>query len=204
MTSDRHLALMALMRDIEEPAKAYQRSIRLAASTETDSPLNLQAIERGKAALDLIELAVRSWTDQHRPEAVPGLCNVPSPDGRFMCRLEPHGVEEMHSDRPEAAIRPNGRRTVWETPAELPSGFERKTCVTVACAACGYPYDEAEFTMHFPSAPEASNHVVSDGWDELKDGRLLCMRGDDKHEELRRTVGVIDPDDDTEQTEGQR
>jgi hypothetical protein len=110
------------------------------------------------------------------------------PDG------EPYWLE---LDKERAAVLrqdlagPDGAQT------DLPDGFKRHACVTVACAACGYPYDEAEFTMHFPSAPEASNRVVSDGWDELKDGRVLCMRGDDKHDQLRHTVGVIDPDDDT-------
>ena len=76
--------------------------------------------------------------------------------------------------------------------SELPDGFTRHSCVTVACAVCGYRYDEAEFAMHFPSAADAENHVTSDGWDELKDGRVLCMRGDEEHDELRNTVGVSD------------
>lgn len=156
MTSDRHLALMALMREIEEPTRTYQRSIRLAAALSSNTPQWDTAVNKGNTALDEIETAVRRWTAEH-PE-----------------------------------------------PSTLPAGFERKTCVTVACTACGYPYDEAEFTMHFPSAGEAVNHVVSDGWDELKDGRVLCMRDDEQHNELRDTVGVNDPDDDTEQAEGQR
>lgn len=144
MTSDRHLNLMALMRELEAPTKAFNRSVRLAASTATDTPANSRAIDSGKQALDDIERAVRRWVTAH-PE-----------------------------------------------PSTLPDGFERKACVTVECAVCGYPYDEAEFTMHFPSAGEAVNHVTSDGWDELKDGRVLCMRGDEKHDELRNTIGVTE------------
>ena len=148
MTSDRHLALMALMRELEEPTRTYNRSVRLAGALASNTDQWDTAISKGGAALDVIETTVRAWIAKH-PE-------------------------------PEPA---------------LPGGFERKTCVTVACAVCGYPYDEAEFTMHFPSAAEASSHVVGDGWDELKDGRVLCMRGDDRHDELRAAVGVIDPDD---------
>jgi hypothetical protein len=199
MTSDRHLALMALMREIEEPTKAYQRCARAAAALPSNSPEWDSAVERGNHALDLIERAVRSWADDNKPEPIPGLCNTPSPAGKFMCRLQPHGNEEMHSDRPAKDIWPNGRRPVWETPTVLPAGFESKTCVTVKCAVCGYPYDEAEFVMHFPSGRDAADHVVGDSWDELKDGRVLCMRGDEQHDELRNTVGVIDQD--TEDTE---
>lgn len=194
MTSDRHLALMALMNEIEEPSKTYQRSVRAAANLPSESAEWDAAVERGNRALDLVERAVRLWADHNQPQPIPGRCGVPSPDGKFVCALEPHGTEEMHADRPRKDAMPNGRRMVWETPTELPAGFERKTCVTVACAVCGYQYDEAEFTMHFPSAGDAVDHVVGDGWDELTDGRILCMRDDEKHNELRDAVGVIDPD----------
>jgi len=146
MTNDRHLALMTLMNEVEAPARTYRNCVRRAGAASSNSPAYDAAVERGNAALDDIEQAVRRWVAAH-PE-----------------------------------------------PSTLPAGFERKACVTVACAVCGYPYDEAEFAMHFPSAPEASNHVTSDGWDELKDGRVLCMRGDDKHDELRASVGVVDQD----------
>jgi hypothetical protein len=190
MTSDRHLALMALMNEIEEPAKIYQRQVRAAANLASETPEWDSAVERGNRALDLIERAVRLWVESNAPQPLPGRCGTPSPDGRFVCALKPHTNAELHADRPRKDAEPNGRRMVWQTPVALPEGFQRKTCVTVACAVCGYPYDEAEFTMHFPSAAEASNHVVSDGWDELKDGRVLCMRGDEKHDETRRTVGL--------------
>jgi hypothetical protein len=194
MTTNRHLALMALMNEIEEPTKTYRRSVRAAANLPSESPEWDAAVARGNKALDLVERAVRFWTDHNRPEPIPGRCGVPSPDGKFVCALKPHRNEEMHADRPRNDAMPNGRRMVWQTPVELPAGFERKTCVTVACAVCGYQYDEAEFTMHFPSAADAVDHVVGDGWDELTDGRILCLRDDEKHNELRASVGVVDPD----------
>ncbi len=65
MTSDRHLALMALMGEIEQPTKAFNRSVRLAAALETESPQWDAAVGKGKAALDLIEQAVRRWVTAH-------------------------------------------------------------------------------------------------------------------------------------------
>jgi hypothetical protein len=61
MTSTRHLALMALVRDIEEPTKTYRRSVRQASAAFTDSPEWDRAVGRGNAALDTIEAAVRAW-----------------------------------------------------------------------------------------------------------------------------------------------
>ncbi|MFJ7963178.1 hypothetical protein [Streptomyces sp. NPDC096324] len=145
MTSRRHLNLMALMREIEEPSKVYNRSVRQASAAFTDSPEWDRAVGRGNAALDEVEKAVRAWVAKH----------------------------------PESST--------------MPDGFEQKACVTVGCAVCGYRYDEAEFVMHFPSIAEASGHTVGDGWDELKDSRVLCMRGDEKHDELRASIGVVDP-----------
>lgn len=84
MTSDRHLNLMALMRDIEEPSKTYRRSVRLAASTETDSPANLAAIERGNAALDDIERAVRAWVAAHPEPAIAPSKDTPLSDYDFV------------------------------------------------------------------------------------------------------------------------
>ncbi|MFG2269101.1 hypothetical protein ACGFNY_04925 [Streptomyces chartreusis] len=72
MTTDRHLALMALMREIEDPSKAYQRSVRLAAALGSDTPQWDSAVEKGKAALDDIEQAVRRWVAAHpEPIALP-------------------------------------------------------------------------------------------------------------------------------------
>ncbi|MGR3875738.1 hypothetical protein ACUXZZ_45215 (plasmid) [Streptomyces graminifolii] len=195
MTSDRHLALMALINEIEAPAKTYRHAVRRASNEATDSAEWNATVAIGNAALDDIERAVRLWVDTNLPQPIPGLCGIPSPDGRFVCALEPHTVEEMHSDRPVKDAMPNGRRMVWETPAELPDGFTRHTCVTVKCAVCGYGYDETEYDHHFPGLGDALDGVVGSGWDELKDGRVLCETQDEKHNELRQTVGVVDPDD---------
>ncbi|MEU2426962.1 hypothetical protein ABZ619_39120 [Streptomyces sp. NPDC007851] len=193
MTSDRHLSLMNLIREIEAPAATYRSCVRRAAAQPSDSTAFNQTVTLGNAALDDIERAVRLWVDTNRPQPLPGRCGIPSPDGRFVCALDPH-AEGLHSDRPATDVAAGDRRMTWETPTELPAGFQRHVCITVACAVCGYQYDETEFTMHFPSAAEAANQTVSDGWEELKDGRVLCMRGDEKHDELRQTVGVVDPD----------
>ncbi|WP_435279129.1 hypothetical protein [Streptomyces sp. 1222.5] len=194
MTSDRHLALLALMNEITAPAKIYDHCLRRAAAERSDSPEYDAAVDRGSTALDLIERAVRLWVENNAPRPVPGRCGVPSPDGRFVCALPPHGVEELHADRSHEEAEPNGRRMVWSTPTVLPDGFARHSCITVACAVCGYRYDEAEFDRHFPSVGDAIDGAVSSGWDELKDGRLLCEADDDKHDALRRTVGVADDD----------
>jgi hypothetical protein len=194
MTSDRHLALMALMTEIEGPSKAYYRSVRQASTAFTDSSEWDRAVDQGAAALDLIERAVRFWVDGNRPQPIPGLCGTPSPDGKFVCALEPHTNAEIHADRPAPDVMPNGRRMVWETPTVLPDGFERHTCVTVKCAACGYGYDETEYDHHFPGLGDALDGVIGAGWDELKDGRVLCEAQDEKHEDLRLTVGVVDPE----------
>ncbi|MFF7485598.1 hypothetical protein ACFZBC_08880 [Streptomyces luteogriseus] len=196
MTSDRHLALMALMNEITAPAKTYDNCIRRAGAASSNSPQYDAAVERGNAALDDIEQAVRLWVETNAPQPAAGRCGVPSPDGRFVCALKPHSAEELHADRPREDAMPNGRRMVWQTPVELPEGFERHTCITVKCAACGYRYDETEFDHHFPSLGDAVDGAIGSGWDELKDGRVLCESADGKHEELRRTVGVVDQDAD--------
>lgn len=65
MTSDRHLALMNLMREITTPAKTYDRCVQRAAATPSDSPDYDKHVALGNAALDDIEQAVRRWTAQH-------------------------------------------------------------------------------------------------------------------------------------------
>jgi len=149
MTSDRHLALMNLMSEVEAPSRTYRNCVRRAASTETDSPQNLAAIERGSAALDDIEAAVRRWVAAH----------------------------------PAQVAEP------------LPEGFERHACVTVKCAVCGYHYDETEYDHHFPSVGDALDGAVGSGWDELKDGRVLCEDRDEKHEQMRQAVGIASTTD---------
>ncbi|MET7956358.1 hypothetical protein ABZT07_20620 [Streptomyces sp. NPDC005317] len=70
MTSTRILGLMALMRDIEKPSACYNRAVRRAWQTLTDSPENEAAQARGNAALLEIEKAVRTWVSKHPdPEA---------------------------------------------------------------------------------------------------------------------------------------
>ncbi|CAL9314116.1 hypothetical protein [Streptomyces sp. SudanB91_2054] len=61
MTSDRHLALMNLMREITAPAKTYDRCTRRAAASFSNSPQYDKAVALGNSALDDIEQAVRRW-----------------------------------------------------------------------------------------------------------------------------------------------
>lgn len=65
MTSDRILALMALMRDIETPSKTYNAAVRQAARAATGSAEDEAARKRGGAALLEIEQAVRRWVAEH-------------------------------------------------------------------------------------------------------------------------------------------
>ena len=65
VTSTRILGLMALMRDIEKPSACYNRAVRRAWQTLTDSPENDAAQARGNAALLEIEQAVRAWVAKH-------------------------------------------------------------------------------------------------------------------------------------------
>ncbi|MCI4143027.1 hypothetical protein [Streptomyces sp. MMS20-AI2-20] len=65
MTSDRHLALMNLMREITAPVKTYERCVRRAAAALTDSPEYNAAVELGNAALDDAEQAIRRWVAAH-------------------------------------------------------------------------------------------------------------------------------------------
>ncbi|GGX99082.1 hypothetical protein [Streptomyces fructofermentans] len=194
MTADRHLALMTLMTEIQEPSRAYFRSTRQAAAAFTDSPEWDRAVGRGGQALDAIETAVRHWVETHRPQPLPGRCGTPSPDGRFACALAPHTNAVMHADRTDADVTPKGKRMVWETPVETPAGFERITGLTVKCAACSEGYDEGEGVLLFDSVREATAAVVDAGWAELKDGRVLCAEHDEGHEALRSTVCVVDQD----------
>lgn len=76
MTSDRHLALMALMREVEEPTRTYQRSVRLAGALGSNTPQWDIAVNKGNTALDEIETAVRRWTTEHPEQTAETL-----PDG---------------------------------------------------------------------------------------------------------------------------
>jgi hypothetical protein len=94
--------------------------------------------------------------------------------------------------RVAAALRQlaDGQPTV-----ELPGGFKRTTAVTVDCAACGYHFGETEFIHAFDSVEEATDTVVGAGWDELRDGRVVCEDQDEKHQALRSEVGVVNDSD---------
>jgi hypothetical protein len=63
---------MALMREVEKPFAIYQRAVRKAAQTLTDSPENDAAQARGNAALLVIEQAVRHWVAAHPAEEICG------------------------------------------------------------------------------------------------------------------------------------
>ena len=65
MTSPQIIAVMALMREIEKPTACYNRAVRRASQTLTDSPENDAAQTRGNAALLEIEKAVRAWVAKH-------------------------------------------------------------------------------------------------------------------------------------------
>jgi hypothetical protein len=67
-TTERHIAVMRLMTDLEAPTKTYQAAVRKAWRTASDSPENLAAITKGNAALLEIERIVRDWTAAH-PQA---------------------------------------------------------------------------------------------------------------------------------------
>ncbi|MFF9271108.1 hypothetical protein [Streptomyces rochei] len=71
MTSDRHLALMALMREITAPAKTYERCVRRAAAASSTSPEHDKAVALGNSALDDIERAVRYWVAEHPEQPAP-------------------------------------------------------------------------------------------------------------------------------------
>ncbi|MDQ0933776.1 hypothetical protein [Streptomyces turgidiscabies] len=74
MTSDRILALMALMNDTKKPTATYWRAVRRATTTYTGSTVNEQAQSRGNAALLEIEQAVRTWVAEHpEPDAAADL-----------------------------------------------------------------------------------------------------------------------------------
>jgi hypothetical protein len=88
------------------------------------------------------------------------------------------------------------RDTLAEANPPLPDGFSRETCYVVACASCGYKFDEEEFTtVHFGSVTEATDEVRSVGWTVLTDGRVLCQVPDEDHSALRL---LAEPDPDNE------
>jgi hypothetical protein len=76
MASDQILALNVLMRALEEPLKVYNRALRKAWATETDSDPFKAAVVKGNGALLEIEQVVRQWVAGHPlPAATP--CSDP-------------------------------------------------------------------------------------------------------------------------------
>lgn len=65
MTTERHIAVMGLMNDIEAPTKTYRSALRKAWRTATDSSENQGAKAKGNAALEEIEGTVREWVANH-------------------------------------------------------------------------------------------------------------------------------------------
>jgi len=65
MTTERHIAAMGLMNDIEAPTKIYRSALRKAWNTATDSDENKAAKAKGNAALEEIEGIVREWLGNH-------------------------------------------------------------------------------------------------------------------------------------------
>jgi delta 1-pyrroline-5-carboxylate dehydrogenase len=68
---------MALMNEVTAPAKTYENCVRRAAAASSISPQYDAAVERGNAALDDIEQAVRRWVAAH-PE--PAAVQAPAAD----------------------------------------------------------------------------------------------------------------------------
>lgn len=65
MTTERHIAVMSLMNDIEAPTKTYRSALRKAWRTATDSAENNAAKDKGNTALEEIEGIVRDWVANH-------------------------------------------------------------------------------------------------------------------------------------------
>lgn len=80
MTSDRILALMALMKDIERPSGIYSRAVRRATQTYTGSAENERAQARGNDALLVIEQVVRAWVVEHPEVDAPSGAEVGEAD----------------------------------------------------------------------------------------------------------------------------
>ncbi|MFE5895861.1 hypothetical protein ACFQ67_00270 [Streptomyces sp. NPDC056488] len=64
-TRDQLYALNALMRRLEDPLEIYNRCLRKAWRTLTDSPENNAAQAKGNAALLEIEQAIRQWVAEY-------------------------------------------------------------------------------------------------------------------------------------------
>ncbi|MFF8775069.1 hypothetical protein [Kitasatospora sp. NPDC015120] len=71
-------------------------------------------------------------------------------------------------------------------------------CWTAKCSVCGDVVED-EFIPHSDSPEAAADDAVgSHEWEELPDGRLVCDRTDDAHDEARaqaRTGNAPEPDE---------
>lgn len=65
MVSDQILAIMALMRELERPTKVYNKALRKAWRTATDSAPYNAAVARGNDTLLEIEKIIRAWVEKH-------------------------------------------------------------------------------------------------------------------------------------------
>ncbi|MEU5388971.1 hypothetical protein [Kitasatospora cineracea] len=90
----------------------------------------------------------------------------------------------------------------WRREGEARSGAGiavPSLCWTARCSVCGDVVED-EFIPHHDSAEAAADDAVdSRGWAERPDGRLVCERDGQEHEEARadaRTEGGPEPDED--------
>ncbi|WP_327724346.1 hypothetical protein [Streptomyces europaeiscabiei] len=171
MTSDRHLALMDLMREIGEPTKAYQRSVRLAAALGSNTPQWDSAVDKGKAALDLIEQSVRAWVAAH-PE--PGALSDLERARSIAVALEQENAkltEELAEVK--AANDPRLRGLLvkaapdkdlyvqWSTVCDMPGGvFSRETALDY-----GFPRSKVDHADEHGSSSRLGDGAWDDkGW----------------------------------------
>lgn len=72
--------------------------------------------------------------------------------------------------------------------------FITVTCVVAVCDLCGSQNDDDAYGHHYPHPDDAIGDLTTDygydttPWTLLADGRLICGRHDQTHDELRITV----------------
>ncbi|WP_314411415.1 hypothetical protein [Streptomyces sp. DSM 40484] len=188
VTSDRHLALMALMAKIQGSVTAYRHAVRQASAVPSNSDAYDTAVARGNGALDDIEQAIRLWITAHPEKPTPD-----SPDTLASADSDRAAIERAHAlARQWGMLRAYGgaatelRRALAGPGPHLPAGFVRTSVVTVSCACCQYTHDEDEsYTVMYESVEEATQAVKDAGWTVLDDGRVLCDSEDSEHQDLR-------------------
>ncbi|WP_331445841.1 hypothetical protein [Streptomyces xanthochromogenes] len=65
-------------------------------------------------------------------------------------------------------------------------------CVEALCDVCDCGQGD-EGNAHFRAEAEALQWLLSCGWHQLPDGRLVCNNADDRHEEIRIAHGISEP-----------